>query len=660
MEWVFLIVALVAVAVLCLQLNSVSRWLGTGLLVLLGLTLLGAKVWYDQQTAHRERTEVHERSIPSEGRPGGYVSSQTCQSCHPHEHASWHMSYHRTMTQYASPESVRGDFDHGTLEHLATPITVSREADEYWVEMDDPDWVAKKVANPGRYPAHLKAPRVKRRIGMLTGSHHMQVYWVPSESGNLQHLFPYSYLFEDERWVPFKSTFLRDPAIPDATQLWNMNCISCHATAGQPLPNYQTRTLATRSGEMGIACEACHGPAEAHVAHYQNPLNRYQADRGDAIDDTIVNPAKLDAQRSSMVCGQCHGISWISDSRDYHQNGFRYRPGALLDQNRKPIRATRLEDQPYLKQPLEQNPRYLSDRFWSDGMVRVSGREYSGMMESECHLNGDLSCLSCHDMHHDRPKSEAALAWRDDQLASAGKGNQACVQCHESIGNSIEAHTHHAADSAGSHCYNCHMPHTTYGLLKAIRSHHIDSPSVWNSLETGRPNACNLCHLDQTLEWSARHLTEWFGQETPTLTEEQRSTAASLLWLIKGEAGQRALLAWHFGWEPAKQASGDAWMGFALAQGLVDPYSAVRYISQRSLKQLDGYEDLDYDFIGPTAERQKSVQWARSVWASARVERQAASTDRAEVLLSDEGRIDLARFQQLIDTRDNRSMDLQE
>ncbi len=493
---------------------------------------------------------------------------------------------------------------------------------------------------------------------MVTGSHHMQVYWVPSEKGNLQHIFPYAYLFEGERWVPFNDTFLRDPSYPSYPQLWNLNCMNCHATAGQPRPNMKDRTLHTRMGEIGIACESCHGPAEEHVAFYRNPMNRYQADRGDEPDPTIINPAKLDAKRSSMVCGQCHGISWISDSEEYRQKGFRFRPGDELNSNRKLIRAAHLDEQPYLKEPLQQNPRFLSDRYWSDGMVRVSGRDYSGMMESPCHLNGELSCLSCHELHHEEPESPVALDWRNDQLTPLGQSNQACLQCHSEMGDDLEAHTHHSPESSGSHCYNCHMPHTTYGLLKAIRSHHIDNPSVETSLRTGRPNACNLCHLDETFEWTGRHLKEWYGHEEPELTDEQRDVSAALLWLLKGEAGQRALLAWHFGWEPAKEASGSDWMGFALAQGLVDPYSAVRFITQRSLKRLEGLEDLEYDFIGSDADRLASLNRARQVWVDLQVNREGQYDSK--VLIDADGKVSIDRLNRLIETRDNRSMDLQE
>lgn len=658
MEWLLIGISVGFVAVLCFQLKSVARVASTVLLISLGVTLVSAKLWQDQRLEQAQQEQAFQRTIPREGRPGGFVTSNTCQSCHPNEHASWHMSYHRTMTQYATPETVHAEFDHPPLEHLSSPIQLERRGDEFWVELDDPDWVAMRTANPQRFSSREKAPRVERRIGMVTGSHNMQVFWVPGAKGNLQHLFAYSYLLDDQRWVPFNSTFLRDPKIPDYTQLWNLNCMNCHASFGQPRADIRSRELDTRTAEMGIACESCHGAAEKHVAFYRNPLNRYQASRDDGVDETIVNPAKLDSRRSSMVCGQCHGISWISDSQDYQQNGFRFRPGELLNQNRKPVRAAHLETQPYLKEPLQRNPRFLSDRFWPDGMVRVSGREYSGMMESPCHLDGDLSCLSCHELHHPEPQSQAALDWRNDQLNPVGDSNQACLQCHESMAEDLSAHTHHAADSSGSNCYNCHMPHTTYGLLKAIRSHQIDSPTVQSSLDTGRPNACNLCHLDQTLDWTGKHLTEWFGQPQPTLNQEQKEVAAGLLWYLKGEAGQRALLAWHFGWEAAREASGEDWMAYAVAQGLVDPYSAVRYIAGRSLKRLPGMSELDYDFIGQADHRQRALEEARAIWSAQWDE--SGSLGTREVLFRSDGQPDAGRIGELIGNLDNRSMDLQE
>ncbi len=61
-------------------------------------------------------------------------------------------------------------------------------------------------------------------------------------------------------------------------------------------------------------------------------------------------------------------------------------------------------------------------------------------------------------------------------------------------------------------CYNqCHMPFTTYGLLKAIRSHQVSSPSVQAKFgKRAGPIACNQCHQDKTLAWTSDYLSRWY------------------------------------------------------------------------------------------------------------------------------------------------------
>jgi hypothetical protein len=87
------------------------------------------------------------------------------------------------------------------------------------------------------------------------------------------------------------------------------------------------------------------------------------------------------------------------------------------------------------------------------------------------------------------------------------------------------------------------MPHTVYGLLKTIRSHRISSPSARTTIQTGRPNACNLCHLDKTLQWAGDHLAQWYGQEKPKFTKDEKEMSAAVLHLVKGDAAQRAIQA---------------------------------------------------------------------------------------------------------------------
>jgi hypothetical protein len=281
-----------------------------------------------------------------------------------------------------------------------------------------------------------------------------------------------------------------------------------------------------------------------------------------------------------------------------------------------------------------------------------------------------LSCSSCHTMHK-TPDDERSLdTWADDQLLSRADGpagNGACLRCHSTVARSPQPpsdrdqHTHHRADSAGSSCYNCHMPYTTYGLLKTIRSHQISNPSVQASLETGRPNACNLCHLDKTLAWTAEYLNQWYGTARPALgavDSDEQSVAASLLWLLRGDAGQRAIVAQSLGWPPAQQASGTGWLAPYLALSLDDPYDAVRYITSRSLRTLPAFRDLAYDYVAPPPARAAMRVRAMEIWRRTRDD--ASWRGNAALLINGDGTFNAAVVNRLVRARDNRRVTYRE
>ena len=178
-------------------------------------------------------------------------------------------------------------------------------------------------------------------------------------------------------------------------------------------------------------------------------------------------------------------------------------------------------------------------------------------------------------------------------------------------------------------------------------------------LKTGRPNACNLCHLDKSLDWTARYLSEWYGQKPVEMSEQQKSVSAALLWLLQGDAGQRALIAFSMGWDSAKEASGRPWLAPFLAQLLEDPYAAVRYIAWRSLKQLaPEYQGLNYDYVGPAPDRAGAKQRAVEIWKNS----QANTLDRTGpgVLIEKDKTLKQGLIEILLKGRNDRSMDLQE
>jgi hypothetical protein len=202
------------------------------------------------------------------------------------------------------------------------------------------------------------------------------------------------------------------------------------------------------------------------------------------------------------------------------------------------------------------------------------------------------------------------------------------------------------------------MPYTTYGILKAARSHQIHSPNVARGQETGRPNACNQCHQDKTLGWTADNLSSWYKQPKPKLSADEDQVAASVLWALRGDAGQRALTAWTFGWPAAHRASGNHWQAPYLAQLLDDPYDAVRFIAHRSLKRLPGFTDFDYDFSAPPVTRPAAVQRARGIWEQARTG--AGRPFTRQTLLDPAGHVLDSDFQRLLKLRDDRPIDISE
>jgi hypothetical protein len=578
-------------------------------------------------------------------RDQGYVSSAECRACHPGEYDSWHHSFHRTMTQVVTPGALVAPRGDETVVNANGQYHFAWRGDELWVTIDDDGWwqrasdvVMSQV--PGELSAAAALGQSKgapRRVVISTGSHNQHGFWVPIDEGRTAALcqLPVMYLIAEKRFIPDSAVFLRPPdLLPRRFAVWSTNCVHCHSTGGQP----GLVTNDTRVGELGISCEACHGPAAEHVRANRDPARRYQLHHSGAPDPTIVNPARLEPRSAAEICGRCHSFSYLNRNERTHEFGIDYHPGHGLGSD---MVVQRLEEGGLPGDDLE-------SKFWPDGTARVGGREFNNMTRSACYERGAMTCLTCHSMHDAAP---------NDQLTAAGQTNENCLKCHEGHRQRIAEHTHHPIGSAGSLCYNCHMPHTSYALHKAIRNHRVDSPAVDNTVGA-RLNACNLCHLDRPLGWTAEWLKTWYDQERPPLGDEDQNTAVVVRWLLEGNAAQRVVTAWHLGWKPSREATGDDWIAPYLAQLLVDPYEAIRFVAQRQLGSLGLGSQLSYDFLAPQVQRAGAAQQLLQAWDS-RPAGDRRRTD-AELLLDAQGRVLREAWQEHLRRRDNRPVHIEE
>jgi predicted CXXCH cytochrome family protein len=507
-------------------------------------------------------------------RESPYVKAAQCARCHPDHAASFGRTFHRTMTQAADARSVRGNFAHAALDYFGVHAQMDKNTRGEHV-------IRYQVAG-----AAAEAFIVEKTVG----SRRYQQY-VARRGQELVRL-PLAYHLEEQRWFHMNGAFLTpDPELsPDGTLAradyerhvtrWNDNCVFCHNVAPNPGKHpgeHGQPAFATEVAELGIACEACHGPGGEHARKNANPLRRYVLHARQAADPSIVNPARLSDARSLDVCGRCHGQRITDDVESFLRAGDPFLPGEDLALYSAPLwRDTTLHGE-----------RAFEARFWADGTPRLTAYEYQGTLLSPCAQRGTMTCLSCHGMHEGDPRG---------QLRPNRTGAAMCTQCHEGLAAkpAQAAHARHPLSAALPSCRDCHMPEIVYGVLDLHPSHRIESPAPRAQARDERPDACTQCHLDKTRAWAITERARLFGAEKKSADAAPFPASESPFsevetQLFRGDPIQRAVAA------SALSGSGSV-ANRARARRLAlllevmddDPYPAIRHLAQRSAIRLLG------------------------------------------------------------------------
>jgi tetratricopeptide (TPR) repeat protein len=420
------------------------------------------------------------KSLPHSGHiatNATYAGRAACVSCHEREAKLYSGSHHDLAMQPADSSTVLGDFSGVTYTHFGDVSRFHRRGGHYFVTTAGADGKSAEFQIAYTFGVF---PLQQYLIAMPGGRYQaFSVAWDarPKAEGGQRwfHLYP------KERVPAGDILHWTGPE-----QNWNYMCAECHSTNVKKGWNSADSSYTTTFSEIDVSCEACHGPASAHVkwarrAHGGEGSARSAAKMGliaemnephaQWIMDPQTGIAHRDRPRESQaeieMCARCHARrTTLTES---------YVPGRPLMQTHKPA--------------------LLDDRlYYADGQQHDEVYEYGSFVQSRMYANG-VSCGDCHDPH------STQLAAPLDEM---------CAKCHSPARFATPEHHHHAADSKGASCVSCHMPATNYMVIHARRDHSFRVPRPDLTVKLGAPNACNSCHGDRSAAWAESAIEAWY------------------------------------------------------------------------------------------------------------------------------------------------------
>lgn len=488
--------------------------LGNGLLVTAALIWAGIVLTAAGPRWPAEQVLSQDPSSSTE-----YLGSSACGRCHETEQQEWERSLHVQMTRPAAQALIVGDFGEGVrfADH-GRSYAFGRRDGRPFVTVTFGD------RPPETFP-----------VDYTLGAKRYQGYLSTLPDGRI-YVLPVFWHVESRRWVDWKEITPIPDGAHDLRQIWNANCFNCHGTnivQGYDVASARYNTTWT---EMGIGCEACHGPGRAHVALMDQwekfPATKPAYDtssKNRQLTDTlkVLSTRSADPRRTYDTCAYCHGnkTSLFAGFRA----GDRYEDYAL----------------PFLlSDAIPAND--LQGEFWPDGRPNRFNRPQA-LTLSGCFQAGAITCTNCHVAHGSGNEHSLKV-----NIYEGRNGDVLCTQCHTRpkaavdagpkaavrpfpppgdapdigrgvvprpditvtpsfTGDGLEAHTFHRPESPGSRCISCHMSDVNWRLLTRRRDHTFKPPAPEVTARYGVPNACTTCHDDLTPEWAAAQMNAWWG-----------------------------------------------------------------------------------------------------------------------------------------------------
>lgn len=397
-----------------------------------------------------------------EARAPAHIGSDACATCHEAESEIWRGSHHAWAWRIPEPENVLGDFADKTLTHNGVTSRFTTVDGRFVVRTDG-----------------LDGSLTEYEVKYTAGVEPLQQYLVETGPGRLQaldsvwdtkrnqwfHLYPEQELKAGNglHWTgPYKN--------------WNARCAECHATGYRKNYDPRSKTYASNQAEIGVGCEACHGPGEAHAAWAGN-TESFEFARWRGIDGNGLSFAfdAADPEAEIQQCAGCHA-------------------------RREPLGAA----SPAVGAAFADSYRLALLRdglYHPDGQILDEVYVYGSFLQSKMYARG-VRCSDCHEPHSGDLKAV---------------GNAVCTQCHNPSGSqefpTLEPgafdnpqHHFHQTGTPAAQCVNCHMPKRLYMVVDGRRDHSFRVPRPDLSEEISTPNACTDCHSGREAAWAAKQI----------------------------------------------------------------------------------------------------------------------------------------------------------
>src|SRR5262245_8229287 len=229
-------------------LSSVQMKAGHGLLGAAVALFLAAVSLRAAGVGAQQPPPTHYPAVPAGTRSADYIGSNNCGSCHKEAYQQWRSSLHIRMTKPIAEATVVGDFSG------AATLADHGRSFEFGTANGEPFMrIAFGTAKPETF-----------KIDYTLGAKRYQGYLSTMADGRI-YVLPAFWHVESRRWVDWKEITPIPEGAHDLRQIWNTNCFNCHGTNIAQGFDVATKRYNSSWTEMGIGCEACHGPGKPHV-----------------------------------------------------------------------------------------------------------------------------------------------------------------------------------------------------------------------------------------------------------------------------------------------------------------------------------------------------------------------------------------------------------